>query len=506
MNNIFLSVLGVSATAGIVILLVLLLEPLLNKRYAAKWKYWIWALLAIRLIIPFNINLAERQIKVKIPVQMTVPLTNDKAETVFPAPDSGGTVVISRGETHNGIGEQKERKPVSISLLDIVSVVWLIGFLTVVSVHLLSYMNYRKRLARHGIHVSDEELFCMLQELSDELHIKCKVSVIEYVGAVSPMIIGFLKPALVLPQERYSREELYFILKHELIHLKRHDVHFKLLLTLAGAIHWFNPFVWVMQKEGTVDMELSCDERVVQGADYAVRKAYTETLLSTLHRRCKEKTVLSTQFYGTAQVMKKRFYNILVKTKKKNGILLICTVVLMLCMGMLIGCSEVGASLNVPDAGILGDNVPEENNKQDVQDSEFPGADEGSPAQEEKKEEAPAPVEEVLSADALEVKAVSEALAAAYFDKDKDAIESYLTNPYEWDMDVYEGAESGKGAGEVSIIELKGLSEIGEKSVEDTCVVSVEFSDTQYDRYFYLTVELKKEPDGWRVYFYGLEG
>lgn len=101
-----------------------------------------------------------------------------------------------------------------------------------------------------------------------------------------------------MPDEEYSAEELHFILKHELVHLKRGDVCLKLLLTTANAIHWFNPLIWLMRKEATVDMELSCDERVTQGADYAQRKACTETLLSTLHKQCTKRTVLSTQFYG----------------------------------------------------------------------------------------------------------------------------------------------------------------------------------------------------------------
>lgn len=121
--------------------------------------------------------------------------------------------------------------------------------------------------------------------------------VIEYYEGESPMIIGFLKPVLILPKEQYSAEKLYFILKHELVHLKRGDVYLKLLFVTANAVHWFNPLIWIMQKEAVIDMELSCDERVTQGADYAMRKAYTETLLSMLHRQYNRRTTLSTQFY-----------------------------------------------------------------------------------------------------------------------------------------------------------------------------------------------------------------
>ena len=95
-----------------------------------------------------------------------------------------------------------------------------------------------------------------------------------------------------------------------------------------------------MQKEAVIDMELSCDERVIQGTSFALRKAYTETLLSMLHKQCVRKTVLSTQFYGGTKIMKKRFKNILIRNRKKNGIsILVCAAVLSITLGMLVGCS-----------------------------------------------------------------------------------------------------------------------------------------------------------------------
>lgn len=91
------------------------------------------------------------------------------------------------------------------------------------------------------------------------------------------MIMGFFTPVLVLPNRQYDPEKLHFILKHEMIHLKRRDVYKKLLFMTANAVHWFNPLMWLMQREAVIDMELSCDERVTQGEGYAVKKAYTES-------------------------------------------------------------------------------------------------------------------------------------------------------------------------------------------------------------------------------------
>lgn len=208
-----------------------------------------------------------------------------------------------------------------------------------IGVHLGSYLHYRRLLRRDGIRIKKGRMK-LLQRVSDELHLRKRISIITYTEADSPMLIGFRQPVLVLPAETYSDEALYYILKHELIHFIRHDVYWKLLFVLANAVHWFNPVVWFMHREAVVDMELSCDERVVSGADRKSKNAYTETLYTTLQRKCNRKQPLSTQFYGGKRIMQKRFRNILRHSVKRNGFsVLVSTAVLMIGAGLLIGCS-----------------------------------------------------------------------------------------------------------------------------------------------------------------------
>ena len=71
----------------------------------------------------------------------------------------------------------------------------------------------------------------------------------------SPMITGLFRPTLLLPHEDYEKADLEVILKHELIHFRRNDLWFKLLLILANALHWFNPFIYVMVREANRDIE-----------------------------------------------------------------------------------------------------------------------------------------------------------------------------------------------------------------------------------------------------------
>lgn len=348
----FLSVFEISVSTGFMIILFMMLSPLVVRRYAAKWKYWVWLFLALWLIVPVK-EIGGRFLNSK-----TAVVSENARDTIADAEYTASPIMIEiPTRMTTGILSLSEESKRTVTALDIIAVVWFLGGIAFISAHMLSYLHYRKRLMRQGMPIEDEEIAGLLSELKNELGIKGGVSLWKYSRAASPMLMGFFKPVIVLPKEDYSRDELFFILKHELVHYKRHDIWLKLLLVVAKGIHWFNPVVWMMQREAVIDMEMSCDERVIKNAGYDVKKAYTETLLSTIHRQYAGQTLLSTQFKGGKQIMKKRFQNILSGGKKRNGLLLFTGIAVMtMGLGMLVGCS-VGEPLANKAADAI-DSIP----------------------------------------------------------------------------------------------------------------------------------------------------
>ncbi len=342
MAGLFLTVLETSITTSLAALLFILCSAVINRRYGAKWKCRIWLLLALRLLVPFGTE------DVRSAADFLSGIVAGEAGSGETGADLSGAddiaprrvVIELPSQVRGNVGVQAGRDGAGITWLELAALLWAMGGAAFILFHLSVYLHYRRQIEKKGKYVRDGTVLWQMSRLRKELGIKCGVPVKEYAGTASPMIAGFVKPVLVLPPEQYGEVELYFILKHELIHLKRRDVWFKLLLMLANAVHWFNPLIWLMQREAVIDMELACDEQVVQGEEYPVRRAYTETLLSTLHGQKDRKTTLSTQFYGGKAIMKKRFRNILRMTKKKNGILIMAGAVLLAAgMGAMVGCS-----------------------------------------------------------------------------------------------------------------------------------------------------------------------
>lgn len=95
-----------------------------------------------------------------------------------------------------------------------------------------------------------------------------------------PMVVGLLRPRILLPERELSPEQWEGVLTHELVHWRRHDLWIKWLAVLARAVHWFNPAVWWLVRRLEQDCELSCDEQTVRRWDSPRRARYGELLLT----------------------------------------------------------------------------------------------------------------------------------------------------------------------------------------------------------------------------------
>ena len=97
-------------------------------------------------------------------------------------------------------------------------------------------------------------------------------------------ILGFVKPKILIPTGMSSQSRRH-ILAHERTHLDKGDHWIKMIGFLALALHWFNPLVWVAYICLCKDIEMACDQRVVQFMEVAERKSYSSALLSCSSRR-----------------------------------------------------------------------------------------------------------------------------------------------------------------------------------------------------------------------------
>lgn len=508
-NELLLSLVEVSLSSGAIILILFLTEPFFIKRYTAKWRYYTWIALAVRMIIPVNPSLPVSRMEISIPTALAAPAADIAGE--------GIPVILQT--------EEQVRRAAGFSALDILAAVWFTVFGCIVMVHICSYFHSRRKILKNGTCVEEESIPRQLRALKRELGISKRIDAIRYRDTAGPMIIGFFRPLLVMPEGAYTEEELFFILKHELIHVKRHDTLFKFLFMAARALHWFNPAALLMQRAAVSDMEFSCDEQVVQGNSYTERKRYMETLFSTLEKQVKKTNLLTTQFYGGSRIMKRRFQNILRQSDGKRGFFLLPLAICMtLVLGMLTGCAaaqtealkdtetqtdreqaveEQDALSQEPADTVLPEEKPDADTAAEAEEMSGQDQEQSDSVGETEQTDTQAPGGRVpLSEDAVEISNVSNAFALAYFAGEKEEMRKYLADSYEGDIDVYSDGD----AGPEGMMALKGLEDVGEAAVGDTHIVSLECSMAGMEEgLLYLTLEVEKQEEGWKILSYGLE-
>jgi len=109
-------------------------------------------------------------------------------------------------------------------------------------------------------------------------------TVIEVDAPVSPMLLGPFKPRLLLPSHLRSLEPMQrqLIIEHELMHLRRRDLHWTTAGVVLQTLLWFNPFMRLLRASLSHAQELGCDRDVLKGRPQAQRKAYAAALIAQL--------------------------------------------------------------------------------------------------------------------------------------------------------------------------------------------------------------------------------
>lgn len=201
-----------------------------------------------------------------------------------------------------------------------VSGLWAAGVVVFLVYHVIRNRRFQKMVKRWSVEMTDQEVFKIFQDLKSEFGVAQKATLKVCPGISSPMLLGFFRPTILLPAYSIPKDKLELILKHELIHLKRKDLWYKTLVFIAAALHWFNPFVYIVAREISIQCELSCDEQVVKDADSPSRQNYVAAIIGMMKKQTKEQTLFSTHFFGSKQGIQNRVYSIMDAKRKKWGI------------------------------------------------------------------------------------------------------------------------------------------------------------------------------------------
>ena len=240
-----------------IVILAVLVVRMSVRGLPRKYAYLLWGIVGIRMLFNIRISAIFSLFNLLPDRSGALARVEDAAWSgAVPLTDaavggSGDDAVPAGGIGSGGNG-------MDVTLMHILAVVWIAGILLMLLYGVFSYIRCRK-IVRYAVRMEGNIWECN--------------------PLPSPFVLGIWRPRIFIPFHMSAREQA-FILAHERYHIHRRDTVVKPLGFLLLAVYWFNPFVWLSYYLMTQDMEMSCDEAVLQRLGEDVRKEYGALMLS----------------------------------------------------------------------------------------------------------------------------------------------------------------------------------------------------------------------------------
>ncbi|MDR3457161.1 MAG: M56 family metallopeptidase [Verrucomicrobiae bacterium] len=325
-----------SLQAGVLVLLVLLGQRVFRRQLTSRWRFALWWIVLIRLLLPFGpqsslsvFNFFSPYVKVEgprysapapiIPLAKTgsipaapaglPPVQNEPAQVkgdVAPAPSVVAmnappqmpeTAPIPPAAIPIPAVSRLVVRPPTLSLDDYLipglAGLWLAGVLVLVGMVARQLVKFNRRLARASA-PADPRLQELLDDCRREFGLARRIELLETEAVQSPALFGLVRPRLLLPRGmggQFSERELRYIFLHELAHVKRGDLWLNWLVTALQIMHWFNPLLWLGFARLRADRELACDELALLRAGDQAGTAYGETVVKLLENLSRPATI-----------------------------------------------------------------------------------------------------------------------------------------------------------------------------------------------------------------------
>lgn len=344
--RIFWSFFTLSLMGSVLACMILLVKNLFKTKFSARWHYYVWALLLIRLIIPFApehdlsifnlfkpvVEWVNPQYSASEDNKTNAALVPDIAMPTIPSTPAAGlesppvTNVPGTIETY-------------FSLEDVIGLLWIAGILIMAFAVIGANFRFSLRL-RKRVQYQDAVTISILDSCRKKLGIKTSVPILLDPKIASPLLFGLIRPVILTSKDmiqKLSDEEKRYVFLHELTHYKRKDIFVNWITAIIKCVYWFNPILWYACLRIKEDCEFSCDESVLGLLDPIEYKRYGQTILSLVNTRGKSVTLTcTTGIAGRKSSIKRRIYMI-AGFKKKTIAWTLTAIVLTL----LVGCSAL---------------------------------------------------------------------------------------------------------------------------------------------------------------------
>ena len=375
----FLAFLQRNGIVTVVILTVLAVRFLLRK-YPKKYSYWLWAIVGIRMMFDLTIVSPFSVFNLFRPFSQNTKaaggILSDISHTMVKNHPSAGTQNLTVAAEKTTLSPAADRTMTTTqTVFAVLCFIWLAGMVLMLFYGFYSYIKCRKLVRTAVILKKSMPIDMRPSQRTEEGEKNHRAaSVWECDKIPSPFVLGIFRSRIYIPFRMEPLEQQY-ILAHECCHIRRYDPFWKMLAFILLAVYWWNPLVWIAYFYMVRDMEMSCDEAVIETFGSEIKKDYSESLLAFAMERHPYSFAPIAFGEGDAG---KRIKNVLNFKKPRTWA---AVIVLALLVGAAVGCltnqkSENQISSEKNETNVTGrENGKQKNARLDV-DSETVEADE----------------------------------------------------------------------------------------------------------------------------------
>lgn len=203
--------------------------------------------------------------------------------------------------------------------------VWICGALILFIKSLIDYARTKKMLILNSAEYDRGRIYYICNECRGTLGIRREIHIriVREGYTCSPCVVGLLQPEIYMGRECrcYSDSQLKFILMHELCHVKRHDLAFKMFTLIVSSLHWFNPMAYIVSRAINEDCELACDSAVLGRLGRLNSDSFMYTILDIADRLCRSRELGSGLFMSGnngKRFLERRYINMKTYEKKRG--------------------------------------------------------------------------------------------------------------------------------------------------------------------------------------------
>lgn len=211
-------------------------------------------------------------------------------------------VIRSEGAFSDFCGSVYQNKigTTRISFMSAFVVIWVVVSAVLVLRFICQYVKVMKEVSTYSI-CEDEQCMRIFQQILNKSRREIRVTVRQSADVNIPMGIGIFRKSIILPKKTYSDLELYYILKHEYTHFQNRDLMIKVLIHMYRCIFWWNPAVYLLERDLSQILEIKCDLDVTDNMGRRDKAEYLTTIVIMLKNA--EAKRAEKAFYGTTALV-----------------------------------------------------------------------------------------------------------------------------------------------------------------------------------------------------------